>query len=412
MSYLGTTKIGKLYLGSTEIAKAYLGNTLVFQKGGGGILPAGYKQLTYVENPLYTQTYLATGVVASNTTGFEIDALTYDAISNTTYGCLFGGRAGSNSSDFQLSTYIASGSTFAGTLRRGTASQNYNAHIPVNTRFTAKLSGNTFTVGGVDYTTAANIPSGKEIYLFALNDNGTAAQFSHIRVYRFKLFDGVTALADYIPCLRKSDNAVGFYDLVSEAFVGPTSGVLYGVDMSATSYDSQVEYLQFNQSAINTGLGMTGTNMKVEIQCQVLGDYSTTQIIVGCGAGRGQWAGNVYVGGEGKYGVGTSSNNYLSTASSLKKTLTLSYTSSTRLTDGSSTASVTRVAPTSPIQIGRSGGGNYWANMKVWYAKIYAGSTLLRDFIPVKKGGIGYFYDNVTGLLFGNVGASGFIIGE
>lgn len=32
MSYIGTTKIGKMYLGTTEIAKAYLGTDLVYQK--------------------------------------------------------------------------------------------------------------------------------------------------------------------------------------------------------------------------------------------------------------------------------------------------------------------------------------------------------------------------------------------
>lgn len=34
MSYLGTTKIGKMFLGTVEIAKAYLGTNLVFQNGG------------------------------------------------------------------------------------------------------------------------------------------------------------------------------------------------------------------------------------------------------------------------------------------------------------------------------------------------------------------------------------------
>lgn len=34
MSYIGTTKIGKMFLGEVEIGKAYLGNDLVFQKGG------------------------------------------------------------------------------------------------------------------------------------------------------------------------------------------------------------------------------------------------------------------------------------------------------------------------------------------------------------------------------------------
>lgn len=387
--------------------------------GGGGPtppppspLPTGYKPLTYVETPLGTQAYIKTGVTASNTIGFEIDAMILDAISNTGYGCLFGGRQGSNNNDFQLSSYIASGSSFGGSLRRGGSSQNYNAHLSANTRFTAKLSGNTYTVGGTDYTTAANISSGKEIYLFALNNNGTAAQFGHDRVYRFKLYNGATLVLDYYPCRRESDNVVGFYDLVNEVFVAPTSGILFGVDESANTYDSTVEYLQFDQSAINTGIGVVGTGIKVEIECQVLGNYTSTQIIVGAGSGQGQWGGNVSINGAGRYGVGASSNEYLSSSAN-KTTLTLTYGSSTTLTDGSGTATLSRPnAPTAPIQIGRSGGGNYWAYMKVWYVKVYNGSTLLRDLIPVKKNGVGYFYDRISGLLFENVGSNGFVIGE
>ena len=33
MSYIGTTKIGKMFLGTTEVGKAYLGDDLVFQNG-------------------------------------------------------------------------------------------------------------------------------------------------------------------------------------------------------------------------------------------------------------------------------------------------------------------------------------------------------------------------------------------
>lgn len=414
MIYLGDDKIGRLYLGSTEIGKAYLGSDLVFQKGSGPgptPLPTGYKKLTYVESPLGTETYIQTGVIASNNTGFEIDAVILDAISNTGYGCLFGGRVSSNSQDFQLGSYVASGSSFGGTLRRGGSSQNYDAHLSANTRFTAKLLGNTYTVGGTDYTTSASLSSGKEIYLFAMNSNGTAGQFGHDRVYRFKLYNSSTLVLDYVPCKRESDNVVGFYDLVNEVFVAPTSGILFGVDESANTYDSIVEYLQFDQSAINTGIGVVGTSIKVEIECQVLSNYTSTQIIAGAGSGQGQWGGNVSINGSGRYGVGSLSNQYL-TSSATKTTLTLSYGSSTTLTDGSGTATNSRTAPTAPIQLGRSGGGNYWAYMKVWYVKVYNGSTLLRDLIPVKKNGVGYFYDRISGLLFENVGTNGFIIGE
>lgn len=48
MSYIGTTKIGKMYLGNTEIAKAYLGTDLVFQKGGSpAIVPVLYEYLIF-----------------------------------------------------------------------------------------------------------------------------------------------------------------------------------------------------------------------------------------------------------------------------------------------------------------------------------------------------------------------------
>lgn len=190
-------------------------------------LPEGYTQLTYAETPLGTSAYINTGISASNSIGFEIDAMTYDELSNSDYGCLFGGRVSSNSSDFQLTTYSSSSSN-KGTLRRGNSQKNFNARLTKNTRFTASLNGNTYTINGSSYTTSANITSGKTIYLFALNNNGTATQHGHIRVYSFKLYNGTTELIDYLPCKNPS-NVVGFYDLVNEVFVAPTSGTLVGV---------------------------------------------------------------------------------------------------------------------------------------------------------------------------------------
>ena len=48
---------------------------------------------------------------------------------------------------------------------------------------------------------------------------------------------------------------------------------------------------------------------------------------------------------------------------------------------------------------------------KVYYCKIYAGSILVRDFIPVRKGTVGYLYDRVTRKLFGNAGTGDFVLG-
>ena len=43
--------------------------------------------------------------------------------------------------------------------------------------------------------------------------------------------------------------------------------------------------------------------------------------------------------------------------------------------------------------------------------KIYDGTTLVRDFIPVRVGSVGYMYDRITRKLFGNKGTGNFILG-
>jgi len=47
MSYIGNNKIGSMYLGNTKIAKAFLGSDLVYQAGGGTIVPL---QVTAIKN--------------------------------------------------------------------------------------------------------------------------------------------------------------------------------------------------------------------------------------------------------------------------------------------------------------------------------------------------------------------------
>lgn len=43
--------------------------------------------------------------------------------------------------------------------------------------------------------------------------------------------------------------------------------------------------------------------------------------------------------------------------------------------------------------------------------KMWKNDILLRDFIPVRKGEIGYMYDKVSGQLFGNIGTGDFTLG-
>lgn len=49
---------------------------------------------------------------------------------------------------------------------------------------------------------------------------------------------------------------------------------------------------------------------------------------------------------------------------------------------------------------------------KCFGAKFYENGTLVRDFIPIRVGQVGYMYDKVSGTLFGNAGTGDFIIGN
>ena len=50
-------------------------------------------------------------------------------------------------------------------------------------------------------------------------------------------------------------------------------------------------------------------------------------------------------------------------------------------------------------------------NARLYSCTIKEGDTLLRNFIPVRKDGIGYLYDRVSGELFGNAGTGSFTLG-
>lgn len=50
-------------------------------------------------------------------------------------------------------------------------------------------------------------------------------------------------------------------------------------------------------------------------------------------------------------------------------------------------------------------------NMQITFCKIWKNGVLVRDYIPVRKGTVGYMYDRVSGKLFGNAGTGDFVLG-
>lgn len=52
-----------------------------------------------------------------------------------------------------------------------------------------------------------------------------------------------------------------------------------------------------------------------------------------------------------------------------------------------------------------------YATARIYYLKITVGGNLVRDFIPVRKGTVGFMYDKVSQQLFGNRGTGTFTLG-
>lgn len=53
-------------------------------------------------------------------------------------------------------------------------------------------------------------------------------------------------------------------------------------------------------------------------------------------------------------------------------------------------------------------GYGYGATVRVYGCKVYQNGGLVRDYIPVRVGTVGYLYDRVSGQLFGNAGTGAF----
>ena len=54
---------------------------------------------------------------------------------------------------------------------------------------------------------------------------------------------------------------------------------------------------------------------------------------------------------------------------------------------------------------------NLGISARLYSCTISDGTTLVRDFIPVRIGQTGYLYDSVSGQLFGNAGSGNFTVG-
>lgn len=176
-------------------------------------LPYGFTQLDYIEST--GSQYIDTGITADNTVEFDVTFNTSDNLGNSTYGCIFGSRQASVTKELQVTTYSDSG--FYGTFRYGD-SGNYNAYLTRLQKINVKLLNGKYIVDNEEkYSVDKTFSNNYNIYIFALNNGGTAAQYGKVKLYTLKLYKAGSLVRNFIPC-KSVNNEIGLFDLISNTF--------------------------------------------------------------------------------------------------------------------------------------------------------------------------------------------------
>lgn len=195
-------------------------------------------------------------------------------------------------------------------------------------------------------------------------------------------------------------------------------------------YDAEVEYLSSSENAGAAGSSIppvyinTGVTLSSGIKMSVTAAFnSTAQQIIGCyGGTRGRF--DIGIDNTGVFLTSIGATTTRSTANTNIHEFVLDAPNAMAYIDGVgvTTGETFSVAIPGNVILFSRGRGDYTppldynvayskVNMKIYSCKIWDNNILVRDYIPVRKGTVGYLYDRVSGKLFGNAGTGDFVLG-
>lgn len=171
-------------------------------------LPSGYTQLEYIQSS--GAQYINTGFNPASTSRAVVD---FEFLQNGTV------------SPFMCRNSSLSGEMFgvfniSGRLRSdyGTTKVSFPTSLSPLQRLIYDRNKNTCTVGDQSVTnTAASFSSARPLFLFASNDNSTAAYFATGKLYSCQLYNDGTLVRNFIPC-KNANEEIGLYDTVYSVF--------------------------------------------------------------------------------------------------------------------------------------------------------------------------------------------------
>ena len=118
---------------------------------------------------------------------------------------------------------------------------------------TVEMNKGTFKVDGNQIYSRSFAGASKNLFLFAVNANGTAADFATDRISLVKIYDNGVLKRLMVPC-EMSDGRVGFWDFVTGAFYGDRASGSF-VGGAEVSPLERLEYVRFaNGTYVDTGV--------------------------------------------------------------------------------------------------------------------------------------------------------------
>ena len=193
---------------------------------------------------------------------------------------------------------------------------------------------------------------------------------------------------------------------IEKAYIG--SQLVWEKSSPVLPYDAKVEYIQSDGTAWINPQYTTTSNSIITIVVQLSSLVAQNRIV---GNATGYF--EIYLNGSKRWAFASNGTVVSSgvSANTNKHTLKIDNVAKKGYWDNSS-KTIPQNAATyygSTYLFSRAGSMN--CSGKIFSATIYNGSTLVRDYIPVRVGTVGCLYDKVSGTLFYSSGSSDFTAG-
>jgi hypothetical protein len=186
-----------------------------------GRLPSAYQQIDYLLAPSTHDAYIPTDFVPSGSMSIEFDFIKTGVVDGDS-SFFFGTTGGTGVTAYALQLF--NGISFYGNCNLSRYANVFFKNYQTNSRIHVELDDNNISVN--DGTVAITQPTSRNettvivppLCIFARNRIGIEYIAMNLGIYYLKFKNGNNLVANFIPCIRKSDNEPGMYDTVTQKF--------------------------------------------------------------------------------------------------------------------------------------------------------------------------------------------------